>query len=116
MKKFYRRVRVGKTKTNNQVFFLSYYVTNKCVEIEGEQILTYGVSITKGFLDDSQFIRWEKETVNNICLREDCIYEFIEKLCRNRVTPIHLLEIAEDYVAECEDAGISRPEGLKLVC
>ena len=116
MKKFHRRIKVGKTKTNTDEFTLNYYVVNKCVEIEGNQVLTYGISIIKNFFDENSFIRWEKETVNNICIKEESIYSFVEKLYTNRVTPIHLLEVAEDYVVECEDAGIIRPEGLELAC
>lgn len=116
MEKFYRKIRISKTRTNLQGFSLNYYITKMIVEIEGNSVLTYGISIIKNFLDEKQLIRWEKRTVNNIALREEEIYDFAERLYKNKVTPIHLLDIAEDYVAECEENGILRPEGLKLAC
>ena len=116
MRNLYDRVNVRKTKTNSKEFTLNYYITSKVVEIEGAEIQTYGISIIKNFRDEKKLIKWEKANVNNICIEEDKIYEFAEKIALNRVTPIHLLEIAEDYVAECEEAGASRPLELKLVC
>lgn len=115
MKNLCYRASVGRTKTNEQKFTLNYYITEKTISIEGEKILTYGVSIIKNYLDERHFIRWEKETVNNIVLSKEEIYNFIKRLYENRVTPIHLLEIVEDYIIECEEKGIVCPLALKIV-
>jgi DNA-binding protein len=94
---------------------LKFFLTEKKVEIEGKPITTYGISIIKKMNDDRNRIHLEQQTVNNICLSLDEIRDFADLLCENVVTPIHLLEVAEDYVAAQEyNSNEKRPKKLQL--
>lgn len=77
--------------------------TSDIVNIDGVgEVLTYGVSLTG--VD-----RMGKRTtvsVKDISTNKSDVDVFIKRLTFNNASPIHLQELAEDYVAELSYAGL----------
>ena len=79
---------------------LEYYLIIEDIAEDYPGLKSYGVRINKisRFAGGGKTV--EMKQINNIFCRKDDAEGFVECISRNKVTPITLRDVAEDYVIE----------------
>ncbi len=98
-RKLYQKVHVDSTGENgNSQFDLEYYILEKEIMIDGMCINTYGVEISKLFKAEDGVVYKEYRKIFDIFCTEREAEKVLEKLARNTVTPISLLDVLENLI------------------
>lgn len=93
----------GETTLNNEVeeepktIKLKYYKTRD--KIFGKNEKQYGVGVIKTEIGVNE-LNEEKQEINHICKQKEEVENLLSILLRNKVTPIHLKYILEDFQAD----------------
>jgi len=106
VQKFHSSIVVCESRSNKK-FALSYYINTSIIKVEGRPVKVYGVRIHKRW-SKKKCIHFEDKIVRNVTTSEADILEFANILYRNKVTPMHLLDVAEDYILEKENEIIMK--------
>lgn len=98
-RKLYRTVNVKSlSEAGNREFDLEYYMLEKEIKLDGICVHTYGVEICKVCVDDDKVAHKEYRKVYDVFCTQGEAIEVIEKLARNTVTPISLLDVLENLI------------------
>ncbi|MBR5156684.1 MAG: hypothetical protein IKW59_02840 [Clostridia bacterium] len=98
-RKLYKTVSVNsKSDAANYDFDLEYYILEKEIKLDGICVNTYGVEICKSLKDSDGVVHKEYRKVFDVFCTEKETKEILEKLARNTVTPISLLEVLENLI------------------
>lgn len=96
---FYRSVNVcAECDEKKREFILDYYLLEKDIKIEGFSVNTYGIEISKREkTKDDGTLKEYRRVYDVFCTKGEAL-ETLEKLVKNTVTPISLLDILEDLI------------------
>ena len=64
---------------------------------------TYGISVSREYIKNNEVIDEYEENIKFVSPIKDKVKELLEMLYRGQVSPIHLIDIAGDYVDNCVD-------------
>ncbi|MBQ4516622.1 MAG: hypothetical protein II978_07520 [Clostridia bacterium] len=79
-------------------FDLEYYILEKEIQLDGICVNTYGVEICKCRKDADEVVHKEYRKVFDVFCTKKEAEEILEKLARNTVTPISLLDVLENLI------------------
>lgn len=74
-------------------FCLRYFVTEKEILFEGKDVNVYGVEILKTTLTQT-----EKAHIEDVTSDKTKIFEIVNKVKENMVTPVHLYDVMESFL------------------
>lgn len=74
-------------------FCLRYFITEKEISYEGEEVNVYGVEILKKTLTQI-----EEAHIEDVTADETKIFEIVNKVRENMVTPVHLYDVMENFL------------------
>ena len=98
-RKLFRTVSVNsKDDAVNYDFDLEYYILEKEIHLDAIYVNTYGVEICKCQKDSDGVIHKEYRKVFDVFCTKKEAEEILEKLARNTVTPISLLDVLENLI------------------
>ena len=98
-RKLYRTVNVKSlSEAGNREFDLEYYMLEKEIKLDDICVHTYGVEICKVCVDEDNVSHKEYRKVYDVFCTQGEAIEVIEKLARNTVTPISLLDVLENLI------------------
>lgn len=99
MRKLFKTVHVNsESEIGNSEFDLEYYILEKEIKLDGFCVCTYGVEISKCMRGEDNVLHKEYRKVFDVfCTRKEA-EEILEKLARNTVTPISLLDVLENLI------------------
>lgn len=97
-KTLYKSIQLLGEGDSPAVHHLDYYVLEKEVEVDGFSINTYGIEISKRTCDGTEPVEVEYRRVYDIFCTYRETEEALEKLVRNAVTPVALLDVLHDMV------------------
>ena len=96
-RKLFKTVHVNSdSEVGNSEFDLKYYVLEKEIRLEKLCIFTYGIEISKCSRDKQNSREYRK--VYDVFGTQKEAEEILEKLARNTVTPVSLLEVLENLI------------------
>ena len=96
---YYGRVSVDLTGETT----LDYYLIREKIGEEYCDLVRYGVKVVKTVKEYGGGKTVELKQINNIFYRERDADDFVRLIMRNRVTPISLMDVVEDYIIESLD-------------
>lgn len=79
---------------------LEYYMITEEISAYYSTLKSYGVKISKIKITDGGGKVIESKQINNIFYRKEDAEVFLDIIMRNTVTPISLMDVTEDYIAE----------------
>ena len=79
---------------------LEYYMITEEISAYYSTLKSYGVKISKIKITDCGGKVIESKQINNIFYRKEDAEVFLDIIMRNTVTPISLMDVTEDYIAE----------------
>ena len=79
---------------------LEYYMITEEISAYYSTLKSYGVKISKIKITDGGGKVIESKHINNIFYRKEDAEVFLDIIMRNTVTPISLMDVTEDYIAE----------------
>lgn len=79
---------------------LTYFLLTCSVSEEYSDLKVYGVEIDKEALTNGKEAGVEKKMIKNLFFKKTEAMAFLEKICRNRVTPIELKYVIKDHILE----------------
>ncbi len=98
-RKLYKTVHVDrKSDAANYDFDLEYYILEKEIKLDSICVNTYGVEICKSKQDADGVTQKEYRKVFDVFCTQKETEEVLEKLARNTVTPINLLDVLENLI------------------
>lgn len=99
MRKLYRTVHVNsESETGIANFNLEYYLLEKEIALDGFSVNTYGVEIVKTSKGEDNSVRREYRKVFDIFCTQKEAENVLDKLARNTVTPVCLLDVLENMI------------------
>ena len=99
IRKLYKTVHVNsESEMGNSEFDLEYYVLEKEILLDGFSVNTYGVEITKRSRGEGNTLCKEYRKVFDIFCTQSEAEAVLEKLVRNTVTPVSLLDVLENMI------------------
>ena len=99
MRKLFQTVHVNsESEIGNSEFDLEYYLLEKEIQLDGFCVNTYGVEISKCSKDENKVLHKEYRKVFDVFCTQKDAEEVLEKLARNAVTPISLLDVLESMI------------------
>lgn len=93
---YYGRVSIGKTGETA----LDYYLIRESIGENYCDLVRYGVKVVKTVLECGGGKTVELKQINNIFYRERDADDFLRLIMRNRVTPVSLMDVVEDYIID----------------
>ena len=75
----------------------------KIIESDYRGNATYGISVSREYIKNNEVIDEYEENIKFVSPIKDKVKELLEMLYRGQVSPIHLIDIAGDYVDNCVD-------------
>ncbi len=84
----------GSGKTTLDYYLIRESVSDYC------DLIRYGVKVVKTVVECGGGKTVESKQINNIFYREPEADNFIRLIMRNRVTPISLMDVVEDYIID----------------
>ncbi len=72
---------------------LTYFITKTDIFCEGKKYDTYGIEVVKKSLSGI-----EKSNIEDVTISQERIVEIIDVVKRNKVAPIHLHDIMENFL------------------
>ena len=96
-------VTAGEEATKN--FFLDYYILEKKMKIENQEVTRFGIEIYKRARrsDGTPYVEYRK--IFDVFGTAAEAMEMLDLMARNTVTPISMLEVLEDLLGVREFAG-----------
>lgn len=92
-----KRERIG---DRNQIYY--YKITKSNIEMDGTflpyELQTYGIEIERHDMVDDKLVNVEKNSIKSISPHRFKVDKLLKLLYDNTVSPIHLIDIAEEYV------------------
>lgn len=79
---------------------LEYYIISEHIGFENCNLMSYGIRVKKTVYYDGGGKTIETNQINNVFYRLDDAEEFIHLIIRNKVTPVTLRDVVEDYIVE----------------
>lgn len=79
---------------------LEYYMITEDISVNYSELESYGVKIVKTEHMPGGGKTVEMKQINNIFYHREDAEIFLDIIMRNTVTPVSLMEVTEDYVAE----------------
>ena len=79
---------------------LTYYLLTDSVSEEYSDLKVYGVEINKAVSHRAPHFGAERKTVKDLFFKKCEAVEFLDKLCRNQVTPMELKYVIKDYICD----------------
>ncbi len=96
---FFRSVNVNcESDIGRREFILDYFWLEKDVRIEGFSVNTYGIEISKRekTADNENYCEYRR-VYDIFCTKAEAL-DALDKLVRNTVTPVSLLDVLEDMI------------------
>ena len=107
---FAENIKGGITNMNDEVYYgravinaeeeimLDYYLIRESISEDYCDLIRYGVKVVKtvGYGGGGKTV--ESKQINNIFYREDEADGFLQLIMRNKVTPVSLMDVVEDYI------------------
>lgn len=99
VRKFFQSVKVNSESDLGKVeFYLDYYILEKEIQIDGFSINTYGIEVAKrDKINDASTCLEYRKIYDVFCTERETI-EVLEKLIRNTVTPVSVLDVLQDLI------------------
>lgn len=82
---------------------LDYYMIRESICDDYCNLMRYGVKIIKTTKSPGGGKTVELKQINNIFYREADADEFLKLIMRNKVTPVTLMDVVEDYIIDSLD-------------
>ena len=94
----------GKTTVNgNEKIYLKYYLISEKISAEYCNLMSYGIKAEKTVLYDGGGKTVETKQINNVFYRRADAEKFLKIILKNKVTPVSLRDVVEDYIIEQTD-------------
>lgn len=104
-KEFFNEVIVATDEISHEIR-LTYYLLTGAVSREYCDLKVYGVEIDKEIISDEKAGK-EKKQIKNLFFKRSEAIEFLDKICRNRVTPMELKYVIKEYIDDQIDAIVA---------
>lgn len=79
---------------------LSYYLIEEEIAVEYCELKSYGVEVRKTAHFADEHTEKECKRISNLFFNRSEAEQFLEKIARNKVTPIGLKDVVEDYAGK----------------
>ncbi len=79
---------------------LDYYLIREKIGEDYCDLIRYGVRVVKTVIESGGGKTVESKQINNIFYSEDDADNFLRLIMRNRVTPVSLMDVVEDYIID----------------
>ena len=79
---------------------LEYYIVSERIGFENCNLMSYGIRVKKTAFYDGGGKSVEMNQINNVFYRKEDAEEFMDIIIRNKVTPVTLRDVVEDYIVE----------------
>lgn len=79
---------------------LDYYLIRESISEDYCDLIRYGVKVVKTVRECGGGKTVELKQINNIFYREEEADDFVRLIMRNKVTPISLMDVVEDYIID----------------
>lgn len=86
-------------KTNFSNGLERIYIYKVTEQLE-KSIHEYGIEVELKDIMKGEKIRNIKEEVKNISTKKEEVIDILQLLCRNEASPVHLLDILQDYIED----------------
>jgi len=84
-------------KTNYSNGLERIYIYKITEQLE-KSVHEYGIEIELKDIMKGEYIKNIKEEVKNISTKKEEVLDILQLLCKNEASPVHLLDILQDYV------------------
>ena len=101
-KEFFDEVIVATDEISREIR-LTYYLLSGAVSREYCDLEVYGVEIDKEVISGGKTGK-EKKQIKNLFFKRSEAVHFLEKICRNKVTPMELKYVIKEYIDDQIDA------------
>ena len=98
-KEFFKRVDIMKDTPN--MITLKYYLLEDNISEEYCDLKIYGVLVEKETVSKKGRILTEKKSIPDLFFTKGETRLFLEKICEEKITPIHLKYAVKPYIKEC---------------